>query len=78
MRKKCPFLVAVVVLGAVLEALPTEDIREFSTMTRELCVELVNAGDGLERNVIVDFVFVPSLSSPYATTGETNAPSSLV
>ena len=38
--------------------LSTENIRENSTMTRGLCVELTNIGDGLQRLVYVDLAFI--------------------
>ena len=43
--------------GVMLEVLPTTNIREYSNMTRGLCVELVGVGDGLERGVSVDLEF---------------------
>ena len=51
-------------LGVILQALPVDPISEFSTMTRDLCVRLVTARQGLERTVIVDIQFS---NSAYAT-----------
>lgn len=53
-------------IGVVLTVQPTEDISEFSNMTRPLCVELTEFGDGLERDVFVDLQF---LQEGYATHG---------
>ncbi len=39
--------------GVTLVTEETSDIREFSTMTRDLCVRLVDFGEGLERYVII-------------------------
>ena len=44
--------------GVVLRALSVPAISESSLMTRNLCVELVDVGDGLERPVTVDIQFV--------------------
>ena len=44
--------------GVEVAVLSTENIRENSTMTRRLCVELTNIGDGLERSVYVDLAFI--------------------
>ena len=44
----------------MLTVLPTPDIREYSTMTRDLCVQLTDIGEGLERSVMLDFSFVES------------------
>ena len=53
--------------GVVLTVRPTNDIKEFSTMTRELCVELTDLGEGLERDVFVDWQF---LAEGYSREGE--------
>lgn len=53
-------------VGVVLTVRPTANILEFSNMTRELCVELVDFGQGLERDVLVDLQF---LAEGYAREG---------
>ena len=53
-------------VGVVLTVLSTSNIMEPSTMTRELCVELTNIGEGLERDVLVDLQF---LAEGYAREG---------
>ena len=59
--------------GVTLEVEPVTPnfIREYSTMTRSLCVLLADVGDGLERTVFVDIDFVPegySVASKFAIT----------
>lgn len=43
--------------GVVLMVLPVTEISESSLMSRDLCVELVDIGSGLEREVFVDLQF---------------------
>ena len=45
------------VAGVMLTVQDTSDIGEWSNMTRNLCVELTDIGDGLEREVVVNLVF---------------------
>ncbi len=47
--------------GVVLQVQPVspDSITENSTMTRNLCVELVSIGEGLERNFTADINFMP-------------------
>lgn len=54
-------------VGVVLTVQPVEDIAEFSTMTRPLCIELTDVADGLERSVFVDLEF---LQEGHAMTGK--------
>ena len=46
-----------------MSALDTENIGEWSNMTRPLCVELQDIGDGLERDVQLTLVFLPDGNS---------------
>ena len=43
-----------------LVVLDTMNITEVSNMTRNLCVELLDVNDGLERGVRVHFDFIPT------------------
>ena len=49
------------VAGVTLTVEPVSPgiIREYSNMTRSLCVQLSSVGEGLERYVTVDIDFVP-------------------
>ncbi len=42
-----------------VEPVSPDRITESSTMVRNLCVELVSVGEGLERGVSVDVNFIP-------------------
>ena len=48
--------VCLFISGAVLRTLPVQAIGESSTMTRDLCVELVSPGG--DETVIVDIQFI--------------------
>ena len=52
--------------GVVLKVWPTQDVNESSAATRALCVELIDVGGGLDRNVSVDLEF---LLEGYTTQG---------
>ena len=44
--------------GVQLGVLPVDGIGEWSNMTRQLCVELLSFGEGLQREVPVDLVYI--------------------
>jgi hypothetical protein len=47
-------------VGVILNVVPTNDIMEFSTMVKPLCMELIDLGEGLERDVFVDLQYITS------------------
>ncbi len=51
--------------GAMLEIIPANNIFENSTLSRELCVRLINYFSGLQRSIHINIVFVEN-SFPFA------------
>ena len=56
--------------GVSLEILPAMNVSEDSMMNSQLCVQLSDVGDGLERSVHVNFKFVER--DQFATSGKSS------